>query len=211
MEALFLRGVGVGKISRKCLHWLGAVVALFLFLYYLIPEPKDNPYMRIYSLRDGGGFAGCEFSDSKKSGAVFRFRMPPEACRLIDYSGGDVVTVSIEHPSMRVVKPRVDKSVITIRMFPILRSSFWEGAFLEGVEPTKTVEGVKFYDYGGLTTRTFDGGEGETVFATDHERYWLAKRLFKDLRVSYQYARTYEDVKLMDKFVVSFLKQAIVN
>jgi hypothetical protein len=210
-SVVFLRGIGVGKISRRRLYWLSIAVAFFLFLYYLIPEPKDNPYMKVYSSQDGGGFAGCEFTDGKKSGAVFRFHMSPEECRLVDYSGGDVLTVSIDYPSMKVVKPRIDKSVITIRMFPILRSSFWEAAFLEGVEPSKTVEGVKFYDYGGLTTRTFDGGEGETVFATDHERYWLAKRLFKDLRVSYQYARTYEDVRLMDKFVVSFLKQAIVS
>ncbi|MBP5077088.1 hypothetical protein HUS84_24555 [Pseudomonas chlororaphis] len=112
---------------------------------------------------------------------------------------------------MKVVKPRVGNSVITIRMFPILRPSYREGAFLEGVKPFKVVEGVEFYDYGGLITRTFDGGEGETVFATDHERFWLAKRLFKDLRVSYQYARNYEDIKLMDRFVMSFLEQVIVR
>lgn len=175
----------MGKVSSGPLYWLGVVVALFSFLYCLIPESKDNPYMKICSPQDGGGFAGCEFSGDKKSGPVFRFHLPPEECRLVDYAGGDVLTVSIDYPSMKVVKPRIDKSVITIRMFPVLRSSFWEGAFLEGVEPSKTVESVKFYDYGGLATRTFDGGEGETVFATDHERYWLAKRLFKDLRVSY--------------------------
>lgn len=195
---------------KRLLFWLGVGAASVLFLYCLIPEPKDNPYMEIYSASNGDDFSGCGFSDSEKSGRVFRFYMTPEDCRLIDY-GGDVFTISIEYPSMKVVKARVDNSVVTIRMFPILRSSFQEGAFLEGEIPSKIIEGVKFYDYGGLTTRTFDGGEGETVFATDHKRFWLAKRLFKDLRVSYQYARKYEDIRSMDRFVMSFLKQVIVN
>lgn len=195
---------------RRLLFWLGVGAVVVLFLYCLIPNPKDNPYMEIYSTSSGDDFSGCGFSDSERSGRLFRFYMDPEDCRLIDYDG-DVITIFIEYPSMKVVRPRVDESVVTIRMFPILRSSFQEGAFLEGEAPSKIIEGVKFYDYGGLVTRTFDGGEGETVFATDHKHFWLVKRLFKDLRVSYQFARKYEDVRSMDEFVMSFLKQVIVN
>lgn len=195
---------------RRTLYWLGAGMFFLLFLFFLIPEPKDNPYVKIYSASNDNDFSGCEFSDGKGAGVLFRFQMAPEDCRLIDY-GGDVITISIEYPSMKVVKARVDESVVTIRMFPILRSSFQEGAFLEGETPSKIIEGVKFYDYGGLVTRTFDGGEGETVFATDHKHFWLAKRLFKDLRVSYQYARKYEDIRSMDSFVMSFLKQVVIN
>lgn len=195
---------------RKRLYWLGAGLVLLIALFFLIPDSKDNPYMKIRSMSDGRDFSGCEFSDGKQSQG-FRFRMTPEDCRLVDYGGGDVLTVSIEYPSMQVVKPRVDSGVVTIRMFRVLRNSYREGAFLEGVVPSRVIDDVKFYDYGGLVTRVFDGSDGETVFATDHERFWLAKRLYKNLRVSYQYSRKYEDLKSMDKFVMDFLGRVVAN
>ncbi|KAA5840649.1 hypothetical protein F2A37_19795 [Pseudomonas chlororaphis] len=155
--------------------------------------------------------ASSRFEGGRDGRHSYELNLPESECRWVDNGGGEVMTLSIEYPSMKVVKPRVGNSVITIRMFPVLRPSFREGAFLEGVKPFKVVEGVEFYDYGGFITRTFDGGEGETVFATDHERFWLGKRLFKDLRVSYQYARNYEDIRFMDRFVMSFLEQVIVR
>lgn len=194
---------------RRILYWLGGGVSFLLFLFFLIPEPKDNPYMKIYSASNGNDFSGCEFSNGKGAGVVFRFQMAPEDCRLVDYSGGEVLTISVEYPSMKLVRSQVGGSIITFRMFRVSVPPYDTTAIFEGRSPVRTLNGMRVYQFGGFDTFRFTGDDGVEVAVSSSDRNFIAKRLMGDLRVSYQYESADDDLKKMDVFALNFLRRII--
>ncbi|MHC8372912.1 hypothetical protein ACYZT2_19595 [Pseudomonas sp. MDT1-85] len=197
----------MNKLAKRFLYWLGVGIAVLLFLFFLIPEPKDNPYMRIYSMSDGDDFSGCEFSDSKKSGGVFRFHMVPEDCRLVVYDGGGVLTMSVEYPSMKLVGAQVGDSIITFRMFHVSIPPYDTMAIFEGRSAIGTINGMKVYEIGSGVTFRFTGNDGVEVAVSEMSSNFIAKRLFDDLRISYQYQSIGNDLRKIDSFALSFLKR----
>jgi len=202
-----LRGIGVGKISRRRLYWLSSVVVLFSFLYYLIPEPKDNPYMKIYSPQDGGGFTGCEFSGDGKNGSFFRFNMTPEECRLVTYDKGSI-QFAVDYPNMKVVRNgwKGNKAPVFFYMEHISMDGFDANRHVAGKEPVSVVDGVESYEVGGFQERKFTGGDGVSVYVSDFTNTVRANRIYKaGLWVFYQYPKELTDVRVVDDFVLNVL------
>lgn len=147
------------KISNRRWYWLSGVVAFFSFLYYLIPEPKDNPYMKIYSSQEGGGFAWCEFASEKRYGVVYRFNLTQEDCRRVIYNGGDGIRFTVEYPGMAVVDDEKKiKFPVYFYMEKISMEGFDANRHLSGERPISVEGGVETYDVGGFRKRKFTGG-----------------------------------------------------
>lgn len=204
----------MGRISRRFLYWLSGVAALLLFLYCLIPQSKDNPYMRVFSLQDGGGFTGCEFASDKIYGGFYRFNMTQEECRRVIYKGRSSIRFTVEYPGMEVVDADVQerKFPVFFYMENISMEGFDANRHLSGKRPVLVVDGVETYEVGGFQERKFTGADGVSVYASDFTYTVRANRIYKSGRwVFYQYPKELTDVRAVDDFVLNVLGKIIAE
>ncbi|WP_415766984.1 hypothetical protein [Pseudomonas sp. ZB1P45] len=199
---------------RRFLYWLGAGMAFLLFLFFLIPKPRDNPYMKIYSLLDGDDFSGCEFSGDKRLGVKFRFDLTPEECRFVIYKGRSSVQFSIDYPYLKVVRDGGDgnKFPVYFYMEHVSSDNFDADRHLRGKRPVLVEDGIETYEFGGFKERKFTGKDGVSVYVSDYVNTVRANRLYRSgLWVFYQYPKELTDVEAVDSFALNVLGKIVVE
>ncbi|QAY88986.1 hypothetical protein [Pseudomonas sp. ACM7] len=203
----------MSSLMRKFLYWLGAGMAFSLFLFFLIPKPRDNPYMKIYSSLNGSDFLGCEFSSEERSGVRFRFDITPEECRFIIYQGGAGVRFYIDYPSLKVVRAGGEKEFpVLFYMERVSMDEFDADRHLAGKKPISVRDGIEVYEFSGSEERKFAGKDGVPVYASDYIETIRASRLYKSgLLVFYQYPKELTDIRAMDDFALDVLRKRVVE
>ncbi|VVO98238.1 hypothetical protein PS838_02670 [Pseudomonas fluorescens] len=194
----------------KRLIYILAVVSLLVFSHYglglfsrglaVSPSPSRNAL-------------DCKFESPAKNVLPFELRLPASECRLVEYYGSNVITITVEYPSMEVVKPhrRVnDSSKDSSVVFWIIRvdmEDYRENATTAGLVPFFIYEGVEIYaERGGL--KKFTAKDGRSVFAHDVLDVISVKRLFGCCFVlKYMYSKKMLDIKRMDEFALGFLEK----
>lgn len=198
---------------RCCLYWLSTMVFFLLLLFFLVLRPKENPYMKFYSLPSDRGFSGCEFSNEKRPGVRFRFYVPVDECKLIVYHGGDGIRFYIDYLSFKVVYSGAKKGVpIYFYMERISTDGFDADRHLTGKKPIAVRDGIEVYELGGYEERKFNGKDGVPVYSSDYLAIIRASRRYKsDMLVFYQYPKNLADVKSMDSFALDVLSKMVVE
>lgn len=157
---------------------------------------------------------GCEFSGSTEGGLAYRLKFTPGECRLVEYSGSNLIRFAVEYPGMEVAdfSGEVKKSLVFFYLEYVSQSKFDENRVLEGKVPSSVVDGVESYDVGGFVERKFKGGDGVFVYVSSEINTFRASRLYRPgLWVSYQYSKLNDDVRKMDDFALKVLGKAIVE
>lgn len=199
---------------RRFLSWLSAAMAVVLFLYYLLPEPKDNPYMNLYSSTHGDSFSGCEFSNGEKSAVIFRFAITPEECRFVIYKGRSSVWFSIDYPELKVVRDGGDgnKFPVSFYMERVSKDDFDADRHLRGKRPILVEGGIETYESGGIKERKFSGKDGVSVYVSDYVNTIRANRLYKSgLWVFYHYPKELADIESVDEFALDVLGKIVIE
>lgn len=202
----------MNKFIRHVLYWVGAGMAVLLFLYWLMPAPRDNPYMKIL-YRDGGGFDGCEFSGDGKSEKLFRFKMTAEECRFVNFDKGSV-QFAVDYPQSKIVRNGWKGNELPIFFYleRISMDGYDANRHVAGKAPVHVADGIESYEVAGVLERKFLGTDNAPVYVSDFVNTSRARRIYKDgVRVFYQYPRELGDVRAVDVFVVDVLDKILVE
>lgn len=188
-------------------------MAFLLFLFFLIPKPRDNPYMKIYSSLNGSGFSGCEFSNEKRPGVRYRFDVTPEECRFVIYQGGAGVRFYINYPNLKIVRVGGENEFsVFFYMERVSMGEFDADRHLAGKKPISVRDGIELYEFSGSEERKFAGKDGVPVYVSDYIETIRASRLYKSgLLVFYQYPKELTDIRAMDDFALDVLRKIVVE
>jgi len=204
----------VNKVVKGSFYVLTPIAVFLLAMFFLTPQHKDNPYMKIYSSSDDQIFSGCEFSGDKHSSQSYKFSMTPQECRLIQYDGSSSVQFSVDYPHLNLVRYGGDgiKLPIYFYMERVSMETFDSDRHLRGKSPVRSEYGIDTYLPGGLTERRFVGHDGVPVYARDYDRAIRANRIYgKGLWVFYMYPNGLSDVRAMDDFILGVLDEVVVD
>lgn len=198
----------------KRLIYIMAVVSLLIFTHYglglfsgglaVSPSPSQNSL-------------DCKFESPAENVMPFEFRLPPSECRLVKYYGSNVITITVDYPSMEIVKPhrRVnDSSKDSSVVFWIVRidmGGYRENETIAWLSPISNREGIEVYsENGGF--KKFTARDGRSVFFHSVLDVVSVRRIF-DCRflVKYKYSKRFTDVKQMDEFALGLLEKITIK
>ncbi|MHC8316158.1 hypothetical protein [Pseudomonas sp. LB3P31] len=153
--------------------------------------------------------AECVFSELPQEERPYKLNLSGSECKLVRYSGGSVVTIFVNYPSMEVVRERpFDDSLVSIRLVYISKSTFNQNATIEGRQPASIKNGIETYGDGNSRFIRFIGGDGNPTFVSEWPNTYDARHLFNyGIQIRYQYALKHENFRGMDDFAITFLKK----
>jgi hypothetical protein len=190
-----------------------AGLALLSLLFFLLSKPRDNPHMRISSVKTHG-LSRCEFLSEKVPGLKFRFDITPEECRRVVYKGEEFIRFATDYPSFKVVRNGWVGNELPVFFYMeyISMEGFNANRYLEGKTPILVRDGIETYVVSGFEERKFTGEDGVSVYVSDYMETTLANRLYKSgLLVSYQYPKELTDIKAMDRFALDVFRKIVVE
>ncbi len=158
-------------------------------------------------------FAECILSEPPQEERPYKLNLSEAECRLVRYSGGNVVTIFVNYPSMEVVRERaLDGSLVIFRLVYISKSTFDQDAIFKGQQLLSVKDGVEFYKVGSRIIRRFIGGDGGVTTVSDGPYARVASHFFNyEIEVRYQYTLKHENIKTMDNFAIRFLNKITVE
>lgn len=157
--------------------------------------------------------AGCVVSETSRLEFPHRLNLSEEECKLVEYGGGAVITISVRYPDMEVVRGRAaDDSVVTFRLVYISNPNFDAHAATKKSIPVIDAYGVQVYETGSSRIYKFVSHDGVSVEVREGSLKYEAFRLHrKNIYARYQYSKKHPDFKVMDKFAVIFLHKILDN
>ena len=153
--------------------------------------------------------AECIFSEFPQEERPYKLNLSDSECKLVRYTGGNVVTIFVGYPSMEVVRERAfDDSLVTFRLIYISKATFNQNATIEGRQPASIQNGYETYGGGDSSFIRFIGSDGNPTFVSEWPNTHDARHLFNgEIQIRYQYALKHKDLRLMDDFAITFLKK----
>lgn len=150
----------------------------------------------------GVSLAECILPENPYGERPFKLNLSESECALVDYTGGHIVTISVNYPDMKVVSPRIfDRALITFRLLYVPGVLRNHGGSIAGKKPISVIGGVELYDVGREVIRRFIGADESLVLVVDGPYTYIATRLFKnDIQVHYQYSLVNWDLIAIDNF-----------
>lgn len=155
--------------------------------------------------------AECVLPEGQQAKLTYRLNISAEECEYVRYNGGNVVTLDVRYPDMKIVYPRViNDSIVSIYLVSISRG-YNQDAIFEGRRSISSKSGVVTYEDGSRMLRKFTGSDGSPVAVLDGLYTRRAHHVFSEkLRVSYQYTLMHEDLRRMDDFVIDLINKIII-
>jgi len=159
----------------------------------------------------GVSLAECILPENPYGERPFKLNLSESECALVRYTGGHIVTISVNYPDMKIVSPRIfDRALITFRLLYVPGVLRNQGGSIAGKKPISVIGGVELYDFGSSFIRRFLGADGSPVLVVDGPYTYIATRLFNnDIQVLYQYSLVNGDLMVIDDFALDFLKKII--
>lgn len=150
-------------------------------------------------------FAECILSEPPQEERPYKLNLSEAECRLVRYSGGNVVTIFVNYPSMEVVYERaVDDSLVIFRLVYISKATFNQDASVEGRQPVSVRDGIETYGDGSGLFRRFISSDGTPVIVTEWPNSYDARHLFNnEVEARFQYSLKHEDLREMDDFAIT--------
>lgn len=155
--------------------------------------------------------AECVISEGPEMGFPHKLNMAESECVFVEYSGGTVVTISVEYPGMRIVRHRpVNDSLVTFRLVSVSSETFDEDGVIRGRQPTIVAGNMQYFKIGGFSYYRFISRDGRPVGVTNGVRTYNARHLFGgNIEVRYSYTKSHTNFIEMDDFAVSFIKKIL--
>ena len=157
--------------------------------------------------------AECFLSESPQKDFPYKLNLSEEECKLVEYGGGTVVTISVRYPSMEVVRSQAaDSTVVIFRLVYILSPEFDAHAVTKKSTPVIDMYGIQVYEFGSSRIYKFVARDGVSVEVREGSLKFEAFRLHrKNLYAGYQYFKNHPNFKVMDEFAVVFLDKILNN
>lgn len=155
--------------------------------------------------------AECVISEGPKKGFPHELNLTEVECELVEYSGGTVVTISVEYPSMKIVKHRpVNDSLVTFRLVHVSSEGFDEDGVIRGRQSLMTSDHMQYFKIGGFDYYRFISRDGHPVGVTNGVRTFDARHLFGgSVEVRYSYTKSHANFIEMDDFAVKFINEIL--
>lgn len=153
--------------------------------------------------------AECVLSETSQLEFPHKLNLSEEECKFVEYNGSTVVTISVEYPSMKIVKHRpVNDSLVTFRLVNVSSESFDEDGAIRGMQPVSATDHMQYFQIGRFDYYRFISRDGRPVGVTNGARMFNARHLFGgSVEVRYSYTKTHTNLVETEDFAVEFINK----
>lgn len=149
----------------------------------------------------------CTFHDTRNN-AVYELKLSEAECRTISYIDGPIIPIRLSYPEGTVVDSAWRGEAIDLLLYHV-DSTYRLDRMLDGASYIRSIRDLDVYKDSSEEFYLLKGSDSARIFITQRGYTWVAKRMYHEVLIQYQYDRRLTNFTTIDNLIMAAVEHML--